>query len=512
MIHLAFIWHMHQPYYKNLLTDEAELPWVRLHGIKDYADMVTILKDYPAIHQTFNVVPSLFEQVQAYADGVMSDRFMRLSRKKTINLLQEERLFIIAHFFMIDFNKIISRTPRYHELFVQAQEKRIFNDQDILDLVVWFNLAWFDPDYKNNIKELREAVAKGRFFTEEEKNRILDIQLEILKTIIPTYKEYQNKGQIEVSVTPYFHPILPLLVHSRIAKEANKKTHLPKKVFSCPRDSSYHIRAAAQFYRNTFGCAPYGMWPSEQAISKHVISPIMKNDFKWIVTDEELLFRTLPKKADRSKSLYRVYYARKFGRKLCVLFRDRNLSDMIGFSYQNWNAYDAVQDFMKHLQSINEHLKGADALVTIALDGENCWEYYENDGKDFLKLLYQNITESPFIKTVTVREYLEGRHQLKKLTEIPSGSWIYGDFLKWIGHPAKNKAWELLIDARKQLDRMLRPPELAWKQMYVLEGSDWFWWYGDQQRQFDELFRLHLKNFYAIIKKKPPSCIDEPLE
>lgn len=506
---------MHQPYYKNLLTNEAELPWVRMHGIKDYADMVTILKDFPKIHQTFNLVPSLIEQINSYVDGSMSDKFMRLSRKPADTLSKIEKKFIITNFFMADEKRIISHYPRYAELFSKAKEKVDFNTQDVLDLQVWFNLAWFDPVYKESNNILGDLIRKERNFTEDEKLGILDLQLKILAKIIPTYREYQERGQIEVSITPYYHPIMPLLINSKIARTANKNTVLPEKIFKYPQDCLQHIQDAVKCYKDTFGKAPNGMWPSEEAISKHIIPYIIKNDFHWIVSDESLILKNFTKKKqrkDRAEIIYKAYSIKRRMKNLSILFRDKNLSDLIGFTYKEWDAQKAVDDFLSHLTSIHDYFKGKDCLVVVALDGENAWEYYANDGRDFLTALYTRISETPFIKTVTVSEYLKARPKMDKLKRIPSGSWINGDFLKWMGHPAKNRAWDLLHEARSLLSTIDNPPPLAWKQMYVLEGSDWFWWYGDKQEQFDTLFRLHLKNFYTIIQRTPSSNLDKPIE
>lgn len=515
MLYLSFIWHMHQPYYKNLLTNEAELPWVRLHGIKDYADMVAILKDFPRIHQTFNVVPSLIEQINSYVDGSMSDAFMRLSRKRADTLPKKEKQFIIENFFMTDANRIIAQYPRYNELYLQKKGLKEFSCQDILDLQVWFNLAWFDPSYKSTIEELSALIQKGRSFSEEEKNLVLDKQIEVLASIIPTYREFQERGQIEVSVTPYYHPILPLLIDTGIATSANKNTALPRKGFQYSRDCLWHVQQAVQCYKDTFGSAPAGMWPSEQAISQHVIPFIVKNDFRWIVLDEALIVKYMKmkkQKKERAGIVYKAYTVKRRMRNLSIVFRDRNLSDLISFVYKDWDAQKAVSDFLSHLKAIHDYLEGNDCLVVVALDGENAWEYYPNDGRDFLAALYSRISESQFIKTVTVSEYLKMHSQADKIEKIPSGSWINGDFLKWIGHPVKNKAWELLGEARKLLDSIDRPPALAWKQIYILEGSDWFWWYGEKQKQFDALFRLHLRNFYKILGKKPLSNLDQPIE
>jgi len=503
---------MHQPYYNDLITYKATLPWVRLHGIKDYMDMVTILKDYPDIHQTFNLVPSLIEQIDCYTRGVCHDVFFELSKKSSDSLSATEKKFIIDNFFMADTQKILELHPRYYELYLHAKEKREFNDQDIRDLQVWFNLAWFDPSFREDIPELKRVVSKARFFSEDDKRVVLTKQIEILRQIIPTYKKYQEQGQIEVSVTPFYHPILPLIYSTEIAKEANKDAVIPDGIFSYPQDCRWHIEEAVKYYKDNFDRTPLGMWPSEESVSQQIMPLFIESGINWIVTDETILLKRLKKKKRSPEILYKSYRLNIEQGSLNVLFRDKNLSDLIGFVYQHWDTQKAVEDFMSYLNSINEYFKGEDCLVVIALDGENAWEYYKNDGKDFLNLLYSRICESKFIKAVKVSEYLALKPKQGRLKEIAAGSWINGDFMKWIGNPAKNKAWQLLLDARKALEKMQGPPALAWKQIYILEGSDWFWWYGDKQKQFDELFRMHLKNFYKIIGKTPSTNLNEPLE
>jgi len=503
---------MHQPYYNNLLTNEVDLPWVRLHGVKDYLDMVTILEKYPQIHQTFNLVPSLIEQIKSLVDGSVNEKFLRLSRKTVSDLTTEERWFIIDNFFMADESRVISSYPRYYELFLLKKENKEFNDQDLLDLQVWFNLAWLDPCYKEDDKQLSNLVKKARFFSEQDKQLVLDFHIEILKKIIPTYKRFQDSGQIEVSVSPFYHPILPLLYNTKISKTANKNAKLPNQVFRYPKDCFWQIKEAVNYYEDCFGVPPTGMWPSEEAISKQIMPLIIKSGIKWIVSDEALLLKTLKKRERDPESIYQPYkFETKIG-SLKILFRDANLSNLISFLYQHWDAAKAVNDLMFHLENIKKSFKGKDCLVVIALDGENAWEYYKNDGREFLNMLYSALSNSKFIKTVTIKEYLNIGVQAVTLNKIASGSWINGDFTKWMGNPTKNKAWDLLSEARRMLEKSKSISDMAKKQIYILEGSDWFWWYGDKKRRFDELFRMHLRNFYKIINQAPSSDLNQPLE
>ncbi|MFA6349357.1 MAG: glycoside hydrolase family 57 protein [Candidatus Omnitrophota bacterium] len=516
MLHLAFIYHMHQPYYRNLLTQETDYPWVRLHGLKDYLDMVKIAQNYPKVHLTFNLVPSLIEQVEHYVDHTVKDKFLELSYKPAVELTREDKAFLLDNFFKINKDKVIACSARYYNLYFKKQSGHEFNEQDFRDLQVWFNLAWTDPLFRKTIPALKAAVEKERFYTEEDKKAVLDTQLQILRDIIPGYKQAIEFGQIEVTLSPFYHPILPLLCNTTIAREANLKSTLPKINFSYPQDAKAQIDEAVRFFEYRFGSVPAGMWPSEEGVSEHILPFIIESGIKWIVTDEAILFKSLNKKKRDTSLLYQPHLLKREEGELSIIFRDRNLSDLIGFVYYNWTPKAAVDDLMGHLKNIANAFKDQDALVTIAMDGENAWEYYSNDGHDFLNEFYQRLSEADFLKSVTVKEYLESHKPTHKIRHLGAGSWIYGEFSKWINNPLKNKAWEYLALARKELEDNLNSipqdkKELIWKQMYICEGSDWFWWYGDGQMDFDSMFRMHLSNFYTLLNKPIPDYLKKPL-
>ena len=521
MLYLAFIFHMHQPYYKNLLTQEIDLPWVRLHGTKDYLDMLLILKKYPLIQQTFNLVPSLIEQIEDYTNRTVKDKFLELSYKTAADLTAPDKAFLLENFFSISKEKAIAAHPRYYELYLKKLARKEFSPEDYLDLQVWFNLAWIDPYFRKNSPELKSLLDKARFFTEEEKQIVLEKQMDILEEIIPAYKKFALSGQIEITLSPYYHPILPLLYNTRIAKEANFKTILPQLDFNFPQDAQEQVNLAVKFFQERFNSSPIGMWPSEESVSEHILPILINAGINWIVTDEAILFKSLKKKKRDTSLLYEPHLLKREEGNLQIIFRDRNLSDLIGFVYHSWSALDAVADFMKHLKNIHQAFGDKDILVTVAMDGENAWEYYSNDGWDFLELLYQNLSAANFVKTTTVKEYLATHPPLSRIPRLGAGSWIYGNFGKWIGNPYKNKAWEYLAQARKELQNSCAEAgshitrekfELAWKQMYICEGSDWFWWYGEEPAgDFDRLFRKHLSNFYTLINKDIPEYLKKPL-
>ena len=511
---------MHQPYYKNLLTGVTDAPWVRLHGIKDYLDMVLMLEKFPAIRQVFNVVPSLLEQIEDYVNGNIKDRFIELTMLPVEQLTAGDKEFLLQRFFSISPEKCIAIHPRYYELFLKRKTKKEFTPQDYFDLQVWFNLAWFDPIFQESIPEVRALLAKGRFFNQEDKRVVIEKQIYVLKQIIPVYKKFLQSGQIEVTLSPYYHPILPLLYNTKTAKEANPKSVLPQINFSYPGDAKAQVDLAVKFYEERFGVKPSGMWPSEESVCQHILPFLIDAGIDWIVADEAILFKSLKLKKRNTELLYQPHLLERQEGQINIIFRDRNLSDMIGFSYHRWKTQDAVNDFMKHLENISVAFKNKDILLTVAMDGENAWEFYTNDGHDFLESFYQRLAEADFVKTTTVSEYLKTHPAKRKIKYLAAGSWIYGEFTKWIGSPKKNMAWEYLAIARKELgDTMTQGHkdaginfELAWKQMYILEGSDWFWWYGDDDTgDFDKLFRMHLANFYNIIGKDPPDYVNHPL-
>jgi alpha-amylase/alpha-mannosidase (GH57 family) len=532
-INVAFIWHMHQPFYKDVVTGEYVLPWVRLHAIKDYYDMAAILDNFPNIKQTFNLVPSLLEQIDEYVKGIAVDRHLALTIKKAADLTDEDRSFILQNFFMANWDTMVIPYKRFFELllkrgrFVSHEEVKTvakrFSDQEMLDLQVWFNLTWFGHIYKTNDPLVRGLLEKGRDFTEEEKLALIEKQKEIMQKVIQKYKELMEKKQIEVSVTPYYHPILPLLVDTNAAKESIPGIALPLNRFRHPEDAKFQIDEAVKYATQLLGAAPLGMWPSEGSVSEEIIPLIASAGIKWIATDEEILSMSFGKGAggDRKLNNYELFKPYKLERgdsKLNIIFRDHALSDLIGFIYSKWNPKDAANDFVGHLNNIRSSLPDdREYLVSIILDGENAWEYYSNNGWDFLSELYAKISEDPNIKTVRICDFLEQNPPQDGIGHLFAGSWINHNFRIWIGHEEDNKAWDYLSKARLALAAATNADPKAWKELYIAEGSDWCWWYGDDHSSgnddmFDMLFRKHLKNIYQLIGKPSPQYLDQPIK
>ena len=565
-LYVAFVWHMHQPYYKDPDTGVYLMPWVRLHACKDYYDMAAILEDFPDIHQTFNLVPSLVEQIREYTSGAV-DRGMVLTRKPPSDLTEDEKVEMLSTFFMANRERLILPHRRFKELLKlrgrdeseQALRKTSakFSDRDWMDLQVWFNLVWIDPSHRSD-PLLRRLFDKATDFDEEDKAEVLRIHRRILEGVIPKHQELWNTGQIEITTSPFYHPILPLLCDTNVAREALPTTDLPERRFQAPEDAERQIETGLQYIEETFGKRPKGMWPSEGSVSPQAVELMSNAGVEWIATDEEVLAESLGEVIGRDsegrlknpEQLYRPY---RFG-DMQMLFRDHVLSDRIGFVYATWPPLKAAEDLVGRLRAIREDLsrRGMEhGLVSIILDGENCWESYENDGIDFQRALYGKIAEQEEIEAVTVGEYLEKFPPVHTLSKLHSGSWINANFRIWIGHPEDNRAWDLLHQTREMLvgetkhftaehakdaENITKTREMpsvlsdlfdlggdrvelleaAWRELYIAEGSDWCWWYGDEHssqddERFDYLFRRHLARVYETLGREVPVELLQPI-
>lgn len=532
---LGFLWHQHQPFYKNLLTGEYLLPWVRLHGVKDYLDMVEILGSHPDIKQTFNMVPSLLEQLDDYARGEALDPHLAVSRKKADELTDDDKTQALDLLFQSNYDNMIAPFKRYAFLFHDRKRAMAnWSAAEWRDLQTLANLVWIDPMYRSKGR-LKELAAKGERYTEDDKQEVLDAQRAIIKRIVPTLKEYQERGQIEISVTPYFHPILPLLCDTQSALTAMPGAQMPKTRFRHPEDAESQIKDAVDLYCRLFRRDPVGMWPSEGSVSEDIIPIVFKHGIRWLATDEEILAQSLgvPDRTSDSFSLinsgqlYRGYEFEKDGSKVALFFRDHALSDNIGFVYSGWDPQKAADDFVNRLLAIHNNViykKIENPIVPIILDGENAWEFYRNDGHDFLEALYKKIDDSPWLETVTFGQFLVDSPKLGQLKKLFPGSWISHNFSVWIGHAEDNKAWDLLSKVRDELAAFeknnpsydKKKLKTAWKEIHIAEGSDWNWWFGPDHvgpnnDDFDRLFRAHLANVYTLTDREPPHELFVPV-
>ncbi|HEY9625065.1 MAG TPA: glycoside hydrolase [Crinalium sp.] len=545
-LYVAFIWHQHQPLYLSRTARQYRLPWVRLHGTKDYLDLVLLLEQYPKLHQTVNLVPSLILQIEDYVAGTAFDPYLSVALMPAETLDREQKQFVVEHFFDGNHRTLVDPHPRYAELYYQRQDKGQewcvdhWNAQDYSDLMAWHNLSWIDPLFWSD-PDIAQWLEQGKGFTLSDRQRIYSKQRDILSRIIPQHRKMQESGQLEVTTTPYTHPILPLLADTNAGRVAVPQMALPQLRFQWSDDIPRHLRKAKEMYRDRFGCEPRGLWPSEQSVSPAILPYVAEQGFQWLCSDEAVLGWTVKHFFHRDSHgnvlepelLYRPYRLATPNGDLSIVFRDHRLSDLIGFTYSGMEPQAAATDLVEHLEAIAHTLKSHQQestttlenpwLVTIALDGENCWEFYKEDGKPFLENLYQQLSDHDEIKLVTVAEYLR---EFPAMTMLPSdrlhsGSWVDGSFTTWIGDPAKNRAWDLLTQARQTLANHPEATEEnnpeAWEALYAAEGSDWFWWFGEghssnQDAMFDQLFREHLAALYVALNEPVPPSVRRPVE
>ena len=513
MVKLALLWHMHQPYYEDLATGEHILPWVRLHAIKDYWGMVAMLEEFPGIRVTFNLVPSLVRQVQAFADDRARDRHLEIGLKPAADLTAEEARWMVANGFHAPYGRMIAPYPRYAQLHAQRMVRQTFSEDDVRDLQVWHKLAWMDPDLLIRDERLAALIARDRGFTEADKALLRNVELDLLSRVVPAYRDASARGQIELSTSPYYHPILPLLCDSDAHQHAQPGAPKPRQRFQRPEDARLQIDRAIAFHEATFGSRPSGMWPSEGSVSDESVALIASAGLEWIATDEDILARSL-RTPMRPDLLYRPYRIGDAGP--VALFRDHAMSDRIGFHYQSWDAHAAAADFVEHVRAAGRRFAeaggGEVATVPVILDGENAWEYYDGGGRPFLRALYGALSEAADITTVTMAEAAAG--PARTLPSIFPGSWINGDFYIWIGHRDDHRAWDQLSDARAAFDRRAgvvtaAARDRALEELLIAAGRDWFWWYGDDHSSdhdadFDDLFRRHIRNTYAALELPVP--------
>ena len=414
---------------------------------------------------------------------------------------------------------LLTKRGRYVALEELKEIQKRFSTQEFLDLQVLFNLAWIDPYLRGQDPELKELEKKGKGFTEEQKRLVIDKQLGIMKKVISKYREKQEKGQIEISVTPYYHPILPLLIDVEEAKMATPEIALPGEEFRHQEDAKAQIERAVLCYERFFGRKPKGMWPAEGAVSEAIIPLICHAGIEWIATDEDILGSSMGVSPHKDDILYKVYQFKAHESSLKIIFRNKKVSDLIGFTYAQIQPEKAVRHFIQELHNIQKRVSHFPEphMVSIILDGENCWEYYKNDGWDFLTGLYQAISDDPLLESTTISNFVEKYTEPVSLPRLWSGSWINRNFGVWIGHEEDNLAWDYLARTRKMLAHFeQRHPgkykeemEKAKEEIYVAEGSDWNWWYGDEYRSnnsfaFDKLYRKHLMNVYTFLGEKVP--------
>jgi alpha-amylase/alpha-mannosidase (GH57 family) len=533
MTRVAILWHMHQPFYEDLLTGEHLLPWVRLHALKDYYGMVALTREFPDVRMTFNLVPSLLVQLEAFAAGRAQDRDLELTLKPAEALDEREIEFILETFFHAQQQRMIDVYPRYRELLARrggsmptaADRRHVaaqFSRDDLRDLQLWHKLAWLDPFYLEGDVRVRRLIAKGRDFTEEDKYVLREVELELLNKVIPEYRDAQARGQVELSTSPFFHPILPLLCDTDIYLRTHPNAHRPRRPFVHPEDAVEQLTRAVRYHTDLFGTSPTGVWPSEGAVSDAIVPLVAAAGFQWMATDEQILAKSLGislirdgrGQLEQPGRLYAPYRVRSGGASIACAFRDHVLSDLIGFTYAGWSPETAAEDFVGRIAEAGrlyaQRTGGEDATIFIILDGENAWEHFEGGGRPFLRALYGRLSTHAEIRTATMAEAC--RNPRLELAGIFPGSWIDANFYIWIGHADDQRGWSQLAEARTALDQASVDPDTAAaarEEIFIAEGSDWFWWYGDDHSsahdlEFDDLFRRHLRNAYRLLQQPVP--------
>jgi alpha-amylase/alpha-mannosidase (GH57 family) len=522
-VDLLFLWHHHQPDYRDPIRGRSRLPWVRLHATKDYLDMALHLERHPTLRATFNFVPSLIDQLDDAVAGGRDELFDLLARAPGPFTLDECRL--LAFRCAMVPGHALERWPSLRTTIDAARRAAseggggAANDPLWLRLACGFLLAWIDPIFLGE-PEAGAALAAGSRLEPRHRDELIALHARLTGYVIPAYRRLAEHGQIELSATPYFHPILPLLVDLRTARRAQPSLPLPVETLTAPGDAREQIERARVRHAAAFGAAPSGMWPSEGGVSPEVAEIAAGCGVQWLASDEGVLWRSLPEASRRRAALYRPWKLTSRAGDITLFFRDHELSDRIGFVYQRWDPEQAAEDLVQRVLRIGEeHGRDAAPLVSIMLDGENCWEGYPDDGGPFLEALYRRIESTPAIRTVTPSQVIAEGASPGTLPTLHSGSWIDADFHIWIGHPEKNRAWDLLARTRHALEagavtRAGHPG--AWESLARAEGSDWFWWYGDDHHTpdkplFDDLFRAHLKGAYLAAGLPVPATLEFPV-
>ncbi len=522
MTRVAILWHMHQPFYEDLVTREHIMPWVRLHAIKDYYGMVALLREFPEVRITFNLVPSLLVQLEAFAADRARDRYLELGLKPAEQLSDAEVAFIVANFFHAQRHRMIGVHPRYAELLERRTLGARFTVHELRDLQVWQKLAWIDPFYMDGDARVKALVARGRGYSEDDKVILREVELELLNRVIPEYRDAAARGQIEIATSPFYHPILPLLCDTDIYQRTHPGSAKPRRRFQHPEDAEAQLERAARYHERLFGRRPVGLWPSEGSVSDAMVPLVAGAGFSWMATDEQILARSIGLAFTRDHyghveqpdRLYRPYAVRAGGAGISCVFRDHVLSDRIGFVYAGWEAESAAEDFVNRLVEAGRRFtaaSGGEALLPIILDGENAWEHFEGNGHPFLRALYGRLARHPELRTVTMAEACAVPD--RTIDSIFPGSWIDSNFSIWIGHRDDQLAWGQLGDAKEAIEAATEAEPVALEQareeLFIAEGSDWFWWYGDDHSsdhdaEFDDLFRRHLRNVYRLLNKPVP--------
>ena len=536
-LNVVIYWHMHQPEYRDLRNGEYHLPWTYLHTIKDYVDMAAHLENNDAARAVINFAPVLLEQIDDYAqqlDGylhhgkALRDPLLKSLADPVVLFDEERRAFILKSCLRINKERLVDRFEAFKALFEMAGSMMkgpggmaYYSEQYFVDLLVWYHLAWIAETVRVQDVRVKALMKKAKHYSIHDRHQLVEIISELISGVIGRYKALAEQGRIELSMTPYAHPIVPLLLDLSSTKQAMPDATLPhaSEYPGGKERSRWHLKKGIEVFKHYFGFEPQGCWPSEGSISAETVELISEAGMKWLASGETVLRHSLEKSDSKERHCIHEAYQYRDNSAACF-FRDDGLSDSIGFKYSNWHGDDAVANLVHHLEAIAKRCDGKPgSLVSIILDGENAWEYYPKNGYYFLSAMYEKLAEHDDIKMTTYSEHLAQYDTRKPLEEIVAGSWVYGSFSTWIGEKDKNRAWDMLVDAKKTYDGVIAEGklskedyDLAEMQLATCESSDWFWWFGeynsaDSVTAFDEQYRLHLANLYQILQVEPPEYL-----
>jgi len=531
---VVLCWHMHQPEYRDMQSGEFKLPWTYLHVIKDYVDMAAHLEAAPQAKAVVNFAPILLEQIEDYSNQVsaylhdriqIKDPLLAALVETTVSADPEERLKLLKDCKKANRERQINRYPAFRKLiemadWLQSHQDAInyVNAQFTSDILVWYHLIWMGETVKLGDSRISRLIAKGSGFTLYDRIEVVEVIGDLLAKVIYRYKALARKGRIELSVTPYAHPIMPLMIDINSAKEAMPGVSLPALVAYPGGEQrvAWHVRKGVATFKHFFGFEPQGCWPSEGGVSQETLRLLADAGFKWTASGGNVLQNSLQASALDAHNVYQPFKLPTTD--IACFFRDDGLSDLIGFEYSKWHADDAVADLIQHLENIAVHHKQS-GIVSIIMDGENAWEYFPDNGFYFLNALYQRLSNHPKLKLTTFSEYLETVDDIRILPRLIAGSWVYGTFSTWIGDADKNCGWDMLGDVKVVFDRVVAQGRLSEQQLAiaeaqlgVCEGSDWFWWFGDYNpgeavSDFEKQYRLNLSNLYRLLGEEPPAYL-----
>ena len=523
-LYVMLLWHQHQPYYPKDTDGNFSKPWVRLHATKDYLDMVEMVQDFEGLRVTFNLTPTLMNQLNELSNG-SRDIYWVHTEVEADKLTNEQKNFLRDRFFDIN-SRIINAYPRFVELRNLRQNPQDWTTQDYIDLQVLFNLGWTDPKYLS-LDPLNKIVEKGSNFSEADKKIILEIHNELIDKVIPEHLYAYKNNHIELITTPFAHPILPLIHNSDLGKRGDTVSDFPNNTFNFEDDARAHVKRGKDIFFKNFGFYPNGMWPAEGAVAQEVLQYFNDEDISWIATGQNPLEKSLDVKiqrwvggvASKPELLYRPWNTvLSNGEKIPIFFRDNYLSDKM-FDYSEKRSDLSVKEFENTILKLREKTSELDfvPVVSIIADGENFWENYPNDGIDFLNGMYAVLTKYDWLETITPSDYLEMYgDSLDTIDELYPSSWFQPNFATWIGETDENQAWDLLYqtridfeEAKKSGDYSDEQINQAYEYMLLAEGSDWFWWYGLDQDStvdyyFDQAFKDLLRTVYLSLG------LDEP--